>query len=212
MISWSSGKLEEPFNRNNNANLSALKQDFLDRLDGAQPVYKTLQQLQELGQASGQLPSLLQQCSNLIYKLILLAELEWMIYFWGSRTLNVQPDAGWHHQGFHVLLPCSCATPPLQSLSAPVVCHQARCSEMGDASRGLPGALCQQGGSAACSWRNAEQSVRPVRVTPGKPAHSSPTQKPCIKHGPRLLLLLWSTFPGCHGLKHFRVSHNSAWI
>lgn len=48
MVSWSSGKLEEPSNRSNNAKPSALKQDFFARLDGAQSVYKTLQQLQEL--------------------------------------------------------------------------------------------------------------------------------------------------------------------
>lgn len=151
MGSWSSGKVEESSNSKNNAKLLALKQDFLARLNGALSVYKTRQQLQELGQVSGQLPSFLQQCSNLIHKLNPPAELESMMCSWASRTLNVQHDPGWHHQGFHGLLPCSSATPPLQLLSAPVVCHQPRHSEMGDSSWGLPGALCQQGGSAACS-------------------------------------------------------------
>lgn len=43
---------------------------------------------------SGQLSSFPQQCSNLVYKLNLLAELEWVMCFWVSRTLNVQHDAG----------------------------------------------------------------------------------------------------------------------
>lgn len=125
MVSWSNGKLEKPSNRSNNAKTLALKQDFLASLDWAQPVYKTLQQLQELGQVSGQLLSFLQQRLDLIYKLNLPAELEGVMCFWVSRSLNIQHDAGWHHQRFHLLLPCSCAAPPLQLLSDPVVCHQA---------------------------------------------------------------------------------------
>lgn len=166
MVSWSSGKLEEASNRSNNAKPSALKQDFLAKLDGAQPVYRTLQQLQDLGQASGQLPSFLQQCSGPHL---------WpeptgragMMCFWVSRTLNAQHDAGWHHRGFlcvAALLLCSSTTPITVSSG----CLSSG-SEVGDAPWGLPGAS-REGLLPAASWRNAAQSVRPARVTPGKPA------------------------------------------
>lgn len=74
-----------------------------------------------------------------------------MMCFWISRILNTQHDTDWHRQRSHLLLPCYCATPQFQLLSAPVACHQARSNERGEAHWRLPGAVCQQGGSAACS-------------------------------------------------------------
>lgn len=72
-----------------------------------------------------------------------------MMCFWISRTLNAQHDTDRHHQGFNVLLPHYCGTPQFQLLSAPVACRQARSNKSGEAHWRLPGALCQQGGSAA---------------------------------------------------------------
>lgn len=189
MVSWSSGKLEEASNRSNNAKPSALKQDFLARLDGAQPVYRTLQQPQDLGQASGQLPSFLQQCSGPHL---------WpeptgragMMCFWVSRTLNAQHDAGWHHRGFLVLLPCSCAAPPLQLPSARVVCHQAvRWVTLPEGCLEPAGRVCSLQPAGGMQHNLLDLPEWPqVNLHRGKAAHISPVR---FKRGPHLHLL-WS--------------------
>lgn len=74
-----------------------------------------------------------------------------MMCFCTSSTLDTQRDTDQLQQGFHVLLPRYCATPPFQLPSAPVTCHPARSNEGGEADQRLPGALCQQGGCAAGS-------------------------------------------------------------
>lgn len=69
MVSSSSGKLEEPSNRNNSANTFAPKQDFLARLEPSWfPEHcRSTQWLWEPEYVAGWLQSAIMPCSNLIY-------------------------------------------------------------------------------------------------------------------------------------------------
>lgn len=124
--------------------------------------------------------------------------------FWVSRTLNAQHDAGWHHRGFLVFLPCSCAAPPLQLLSARVVCHQAvRWVTLPEGCLEPAGRVCclQPAGGMQHNLLDLPEWPQ-VNLHRGKAAHISPVH---FKRGPRLHLL-WSALAECHRLKSARKS------